>query len=271
MPELPEVETLVSNLKELNLINKSFKEIIIKTPKLIATPFFSSLLKDKKISDIFRRGKYLIFSLQKDLYLLIHLRMSGHLSVSNEEKLKKHEHVLFKLSDNRALVYEDIRKFGRLYLTDDLKKILNKLGPEPLDKNFSFSDFFNRLKKRKLKALLLDQSFIAGIGNIYADEALWEAKLHPEKDAKSLNIHEAKALYDAIRSVLKKGIENKGTSLGKSRQNFSNVYKQFGKNQDHLKAYHRDGLPCKRCKKNMVSKKIAQRSSCFCPFCQKLN
>lgn len=269
MPELPEVETLSSNLKELKIIDRSFKKIIVKCPKLIETPSFIPLLKDKKIKDIYRRAKFLIFSLQDDYFLLIHFRMSGHLFVSSRETLQKHEHILFILDDQRSLIYQDTRKFGRLYLTKNLGKYLNKLGPEPLSKDFTFEDFFSRLKKRKLKALLLDQTFVAGIGNIYADEALWEAKLHPEKDAKTLSILEAKSLFNAIKSVLEKGIKNRGTSLGKSIQNFSNVYKQFGGNQQYLNAYKKNGLPCRRCRTLMVCKKVVQRSSCFCPSCQK--
>ena len=169
------------------------------------------------------------------------------------------------------LSFFDTRKFGRLYLVKDINKLLYTLGPDPLNNDFDYKTVIPKMNKssKNIKALLLDQSFISGIGNIYADEALWEAKINPKKIAKTMSTREIINIFKAITIVLEKGIKNKGTSLGKNSFNFSDIYHRFGSNQNHLNAYDQKDKQCKRCKTLIVKEKVAQRNSYFCPLCQK--
>ena len=185
MPELPEVHTIVHDLNVAGLVGTTIAAASVFWPRTIAFPSpraFCKTIKGKKISAIRRRGKFLVFDFEKGHHLLIHLRMSGRIHwVNTDSKRLKHEHVILSFDDGKQLRFHDTRKFGRMYLVENPQKILNKLGPEPLAGDFKFKKFAERLHKRKrlLKPLLLDQSFIAGLGNIYAYEALWESKIHP--------------------------------------------------------------------------------------------
>jgi formamidopyrimidine-DNA glycosylase len=170
------------------------------------------------------------------------------------------------------LFYNDTRKFGRFFLTKNPQEIIGKLGPEPLSKNFLFSEFSQKLASslRKIKALLLDQHFIAGLGNIYTDEALFEAGIHPEQAGNTISEKKKKDLFFAIQKVLKKGIENQGTSLGDGQSNYSSSDNHRGKNQHALKVFARTGQPCLNCATPIKKMVVAQRGTHYCPHCQKM-
>jgi formamidopyrimidine-DNA glycosylase len=178
--------------------------------------------------------------------------------------------VILSFTDRRQLRFHDTRKFGRFYLTADAEKILGRLGPEPLATGFTQKNFTQRLRPRKrmLKPLLLDQTFIAGLGNIYVDEALWESKIHPSRIAASLSESEIRALYRAIPRVLKRGLKNMGTSLGTGKPNFYSIAKHQGRNRDELKVFRRTGQPCHRCQATIRRIIVGQRSTHICPKCQ---
>jgi formamidopyrimidine-DNA glycosylase len=245
-------------------------------PRTIAVPSpksFCRQVKGKKIAAIRRRGKYLVFDFTNGGNLLMHLRMSGRIHlVSADSHRLKHEHVILNFDDGRQLRFYDTRKFGRLYLVKNPDKILGHLGPEPLDDDFKSDAFAERLKKRKrlLKPLLLDQTFIAGLGNIYVDEALWEAKIHPMQIASNLCASEIKALYRAIQRVLKRGLKNLGTSLGTAKTNFYSVARRPGRNEDKLNVFRRTDRPCPRCKTPIERLIVGQRSTHICPNCQEI-
>ena len=215
----------------------------------------------------------MVFELQNDSHLLMHLRMSGRLHlVSSDQPRQKHEHVLLNLSGGQQLRFHDTRKFGRLYLTSDAGPILGRLGPEPLARGFTQKKLARQLKARKrlLKPLLLDQTFIAGLGNIYVDEALWDSKIHPCRIAASLCETEMRALHRAIPRVLKRGLKNLGTSLGTGKTNFYSIAKHQGRNSDQLNVFRRNGQPCPRCGQTVEQIIVGQRSTHICPLCQTL-
>jgi formamidopyrimidine-DNA glycosylase len=274
MPELPEVQTIVNDLKAAGLEGTTIKGAKVFWTRTIAEPsakMFCNRIRGKSVSAIRRRGKFIVFDFENGDNLLIHLRMSGRLHlVSDDLPRKKHEHVILSLADGRQLRFHDSRKFGRLYLTSDAEKILNRLGPEPLATGYTQKIFARSLspRKRMLKPLLLDQTFIAGLGNIYVDEALWESKVHPRRIAASLTESEIRALYRAIPRVLKRGLKNLGTSLGTGKTNFYSIAKHQGRNRDELKVFRRTDLPCPRCQTKIQRIIVGQRSTHICPKCQ---
>ena len=274
MPELPEVQTIVNDLKTAGLEGTTIKGAKVFWTRTIAEPsakMFCNRIRGKSVSAIRRRGKFIVFDFENGDNLLIHLRMSGRLHlVSDDLPRKKHEHVILSLADGRQLRFHDSRKFGRLYLTSDAEKILNRLGPEPLATGYTQKIFARSLspRKRMLKPLLLDQTFIAGLGNIYVDEALWESKVHPRRIAASLTESEIRALYRAIPRVLKRGLKNLGTSLGTGKTNFYSIAKHQGRNRDELKVFRRTDLPCPRCQTKIQRIIVGQRSTHICPKCQ---
>ncbi len=276
MPELPEVQTVVNDLNAAGLEGAVIIGARVFWPRSIATPAvrtFYRQIKGKKISTIWRRGKFLVFDLSGGHSMMIHLRMSGriHLVPAATER-QKHEHVIISFKDGRQLRFHDTRKFGRIYLVDNSDKILGKLGLEPLAPAFTTKTLVKRLKakKRLLKPLLLDQTFIAGLGNIYVDEALWEAKLHPCRIASTLSDTELKALHRTIPLVLKRGLKNLGTSLGTGKANFYSVARRKGRNTDELKVFRRTGMSCPRCKATIERIIVGQRSTHICRMCQKI-
>jgi len=275
MPELPEVQTLVNDLNAAGLAGNTFTAARVFWPKTIAdlTPAaFSRRIKGKVIKSIRRRGKFLVFDLSPRDHLLIHLRMSGRLHLVRPRiKRSKHEHVVLSLDRVRQLRFHDTRKFGRLFLVADAQSVLGQLGIEPLDSSFKARTLAQMLKTRKrlLKPLLLDQTFIAGLGNIYVDEALWKAKIHPLRLSNSLSNAEIKALHRAIPQVLQRGLKNLGTSLGTGKANFYSVARRKGRNQDQLSVFRRTGDPCPRCKAPVERVIVGQRSTHICPNCQK--
>lgn len=275
MPELPEVETVRRSLEE-KLKGKTFIDVEVFLEKMfkgVAPEQAAEHLKGKRINGIDRRGKYLIINLTGGAALVIHLRMTGQLLYCPpEQERAKHTHIIFHLNNNCQLRFADQRQFGKIHLVSarELENLagLKDLGVEPLSDGFTRELFKKELKKRrtKIKPLLLDQTFVAGIGNIYADEALFRAMLNPERVASSLNQREASRLYLAIKEVLVEGIENKGTSI----KDYVDGNGNQGGNQFNLRVYGREGEPCVKCGRIIERKVIGGRSSHFCPKCQKL-
>lgn len=275
MPELPEVETVRRTL-ESRLAGLNITDVQILTSKVIKTPApeqFKDIILNKKIMKINRRGKYLIIELSEKYVLLVHLRMTGRLVYTDKDaELARHTHVIFTLSNGYQLRFSDTRQFGRLWLVPSvsLEELsgFKDLGVEPLGERFTRDYLKKELRRRhaRIKPLLLDQTFIAGLGNIYADEALHRAKINPERLATTLTPHEIARLYHAIREVLQEGIENRGTTV----RDFIDGNGRAGNFQELLRVYSKEGVPCPNCKHAIVRKKIGGRSSYFCPFCQKI-
>lgn len=233
---------------------------------------FSKALCGRTITRISRRGKYIVLSLDNGRHLLIHLRMTGKLRyVTVKGQPGKHDHVLITLANGHQLIFNDTRKFGRLRLTGDADMGLKHMGPEPLDDAFTVPVLQAQLKgkHRLIKPLLLDQNCVAGLGNIYVDEALWQAKIHPERRANTLTPGEIKRLHHAIRTVLQRGVENGGTTLGTGKTNFYSVAGRRGQNAEALNVFRRTGLPCPRCNQTIVRTVVSQRGTHLCPSCQR--
>jgi formamidopyrimidine-DNA glycosylase len=271
MPELPEVETVVRGL-ERPLVGRTITGVTVGWPRTIAHPEpgdFERQIVGRRVATTGRRGKYVVIGLDQG-YLLIHLKMSGRLRiVPAHEPLDNHTHTLFDLDDGRQLRFQDTRKFGRVYLVDDPEQVTGDLGPEPLADEFTLDEFRQRLVRRsgRLKSLLLNQQFLAGLGNIYADEALFAAGLHPLRAADSLSPSEQSHLYGAIRRVLSQAVESRGTTL--SDGGYRDARGQAGGFQDQIKVYGRRGEPCFQCHTPIERLVVGGRSSHLCPRCQK--
>lgn len=274
MPELPEVETVKKTL-EKKLIGLAIKGVEILMPKIIRDPNpekFITEVTNKKISRLGRRGKYLLLYMTGEKALIIHLRMTGRLVYTQStEPIARHTHVIFQLSNGYELRFIDMRQFGRIQLSSvsnlNLVKGLKDLGLEPLEKAFT-RDFLRKELKRKrirIKSLLLDQTFIAGLGNIYTDEALHRARLNPMRVANTLSPREVANLYHSIVEVLREGIANRGTSF----RDYVDGDGRPGNYQTLLRAYDREGEKCLRCGMAIVRIKVSGRSSYYCPTCQK--
>ncbi|GAB4465652.1 MAG: bifunctional DNA-formamidopyrimidine glycosylase/DNA-(apurinic or apyrimidinic site) lyase [Anaerolineales bacterium] len=266
MPELPEVETIARTLRP-ELVGKTIREADLRWRRTLAMPSpqkFKEQIRGQKITNVARRAKYLILQLSTS-HLLIHLRMSGDLLMrSSTTEPEKHDRLILKLSGGQSLAFNDTRKFGRVWLTDKPEEVLGSLGPEPLDDGFTPEWLYAALhaKRRQLKPLLLDQTFLAGLGNIYTDEALHRAKLHPLRLSDSVSKEEARALREAIRRVLREGIRRNGASIDW-------VYRG-GEFQNHFRVYDREGSPCKACGTTIERITVGQRGTHFCSNCQAL-
>ncbi len=279
MPELPEVETIARKLRP-HLLGRTIQEADVRWSRTLALPSprkFKELIKGQEIKEVTRRAKYFILRFS-DLSLLIHLRMSGDLVIKDSKiKPEKHDRLILKLlpapsSDESVkgngssnLVFNDTRKFGRVWLTVNPEEVLGKLGPEPFGRNFTPEWLHTALhgRHRQLKPLLLDQTFLAGLGNIYSDEALNLAKLHPLAASDSITAKQAEALHAAIRSVLKEGIRRNGASIDW-------VYRG-GEFQNYFRVYDREGKACPTCGTEIQRISVGQRSTHFCPKCQVTN
>lgn len=276
MPELPEVQTVVNDLKKLDLGSFTLKKAHLYWPRTLNSANLDSLnriLPKLRFVDVQRRAKYIHLVLGQ-WHLIIHLRMSGRLHwLKSTEKRSKHEHFILRFTEGYDLRFHDPRKFGRVTFTQDPQAIFASLGPEPLNDQFSVQNLIEifKYKQRALKPALLDQTNIAGLGNIYVDEALWEAKLHPMTVCSTLSNNQFKKLHESIRSVLQKGIKNLGTSLGNSKINFYSVAGKRGENAEKLNVYRQTGNPCLRCNSSIVRERLFQRSTHFCPKCQVIN
>jgi len=266
MPELPEVETIVRALRPA-LVGRTILSADLRWPHTLAAPSpaaFKKRIKCQQILSVSRRAKF--FNLQLSSFnLLVHLRMSGALLVKEGAYTPaKHDRLVLTLSDDLSLVFNDARKFGRVWLTADPDEVLGDLGPEPLDPSITPQAFYERLhrRRRQLKPLLLDQGFIAGLGNIYTDEALHVARLHPLAQSDSVTAEHAEGLWRAVRAVLEEGIRSNGASIDW-------VYRG-GEFQNHFRVYGRDGEPCPVCGTKIERMVIGQRGTHFCPTCQPL-
>ena len=264
MPELPEVETIARKL-EPDLVGRTIKDADLRWSRTLAVPSpkkFKEQIQGQKIKEVTRRAKYFILRLS-DFSLLVHLRMSGDLLIKNSTaQPEKHDRLILKLSGNKSLVFNDTRKFGRVWLTANPDEVLGKLGPEPLSKDFTPQWLYDALhsKHRQLKPLLLDQTFLAGLGNIYTDESLHIAKLYPLAASDSVKMKQAKALYEAIRKVLLEGIRRNGASIDW-------VYRG-GEFQNYFRVYDREGEPCPVCGTKIQRLVVGQRGTHICPKCQ---
>ncbi len=274
MPELPEVETVVRELRAAGLVGRRLLGGVVRHAPLVAPlapgPFLARL-QGRRVRSLARRGKYIVLRLTGGRTLLVHLRMTGQLRLGAPEPSRDpHEHLWLRLDDGRELRYRDTRKFGRWLLTTTPAMVLGRLGPEPLARDLTGRAFAARLaaRPRRLKALLLDASFVAGIGNIYADESLWLARLHPRRLAATLSAAEAGRLLSAIRTVLRRAIRNAGTSLGSGRANFKRPNGGHGRHREALRVYGRAGAPCRRCGTPIQRLVVVQRGTHVCPRCQ---
>ena len=274
MPELPEVETVVRDLNAAGLVGLRMSRVQVFWKRSIAAPplpRFRKNLEGLEIRGFSRRGKFIVAQLSKGFVLLVHLRMSGRLHVagpSANPSRRDHARVVFSLSDGRELRFSDTRKFGRLWLVRDPAAVLGKLGPEPFALTAAGVSALVSARSRLLKPLLLDQTLIAGIGNIYSDEALWAAQLHPRRKSDSLSAREAATLLRAIQLVLRRGIRNLGTTLGAGNTHFVLPRGGSGRNQEQLSAYGQTGEPCPRCGTKIQRIRVGQRSTHLCPKCQ---
>lgn len=270
MPELPEVETITRNLRP-SLIGKTIRDVRNDWPRHIAKPGFEELRRriiGHNFESIARRGKYIVFSLSSGESLIIHLKMSGQLTIAKaEDPADKHLHTIFALSDGQELQFRDTRKFGRVYLVKDPDEVLGSLGLEPLSDAFTSEWLHEQLmsRKRVLKPLLLDQSFIAGIGNIYADEALFQARLHPQRRSNTLSFEEVHSLHAAIRQVLDFAIEREGASIDAAYRKPDGT---MGQMQDSFSVYGRAGERCSRCGGIVQKIYLGGRGTHFCIGCQ---
>lgn len=274
MPELPEVETVKESLK-LRLIGKKINSASVRWDSIIAYPSkeeFISEIEKQCINDIKRRGKFLVFVLD-DYYLLSHLRMEGkYFFRGKEDGINKHEHVIFDLDDNSELRYMDTRKFGKMYLIrkEDIDKIgpLVELGLEPWDDGLTCEYLLDKYKMKKLpiKSVLLDQSIIVGIGNIYADEILFLSKINPLKKCNLITRKEANDIIKYTKEVLEAAIKKGGSTI----RSYSSVDGVHGLFQNELLIHGKDNGKCPKCG-NLISKtKVGGRGTYFCLNCQKM-
>ncbi|MDZ4724146.1 MAG: DNA-formamidopyrimidine glycosylase [candidate division Zixibacteria bacterium] len=279
MPELPEVETVVRGLRE-TVVGETIQIVRVNAPaasivvgQSLHPKTFVESLEGRAIQSVARRGKNILISLSGGLTLWVHLKMTGHFTLrSLIEPLEKHDLVVFDFTSSPKsgthLRFNDYRRFGRLRLFSSSEILeqpgLKELGPEPLE--FGAQDFVTlcRSRSRMLKAALLDQSFIAGVGNIYADEALYASRLHPQRLTNSISTKKLTELHSHIQRLLRRAIAKMGSSV----DSYSGVNGQVGQYQKYLKAYNNEGKPCGRCRTKIIREKIGARSAHFCPRCQ---
>jgi formamidopyrimidine-DNA glycosylase len=278
LPELPEVETIARELRP-DVVGRTIKSAWFDWPNQIKHPApddFVAAVKGREVLSVERRAKWLVFALGpargrgEPAVLAIQVKMTGQLDVvSPGAPRDKHVHATFALDDGRELRLRDTRKFGRLavYAPADAQRVLGTLGPEPLGEELTLTEFRRMLKSRKgrLKTLLMNQQFLAGVGNIYADEALWRARLHPLRSAARLDATQARALYVGLRDVLNEAIARRGSSVDSYR-----APEGSGNMQHYLNVYGRTGKPCPRCGRPTRRIVIGARSTHFCSWCQRL-
>ena len=273
MPELPEVETIRRDLnkelkgrKILKLKFYDWAKMLKPDPKAV-----KKAIEGKKIKDFGRRAKLLLMHLDDHgTTIAIHLKMSGQLILKKDSDPRdRFNHVIIQLDKGEQLHFNDLRKFGYIRVIRDkgeLEEVLSVFGPEPFTKGFTLDIFKKILKKttRNIKTVIMDQGKISGVGNIYADEALWRAKIHPEKTAEKLTEKEGRDLFNAIIFVLKQGIEDRGTSV----DNYLDAYAKQGNHASNLKVFRLDNEPCLRCKTIIKKIRVGGRGTHFCPKCQ---
>ena len=272
MPEMPEVETVRRTLLPL-IKGKTIKEVTVWYPKIITgdAKEFAKQLTGKKIENIDRYAKYLLIRLSDNLTIVSHLRMEGkYRLVKINTKKDKHDHVQIVFKDNSALRYNDVRKFGRMQLiktgSEREKTGIGKLGVEPNSAAFTVSYLQNGLarKKKNIKNTLLDQSIVAGLGNIYVDEVLWETKIHPLSQANAIPAEKIAQLHDNINSLIELAIAERGTTV----HTYLDANGKTGGFQKMLQVYGHKGEPCVRCGTPLEKIKVNGRGTTFCPKCQ---
>lgn len=272
MPELPEVETVRRGLEKL-ILGKEIASLDIRYPKMIKTDLdqFQKELPGQVVKSIGRRGKYLLFYLT-DKVLISHLRMEGkYFYYPGQVPERKHAHVLIHFEDGGTLVYEDVRKFGTMELLApellDAYFVSKKLGPEPTEQDFDLEIFIGALKKSKkpIKSHLLDQTLVAGLGNIYVDEVLWRAKVHPARPSQSLTRAEATAIHEQTIEVLGQAVEKGGSTI----RTYTNAFGEDGTMQDFHQVYDKTGEACSRCGAIIEKIQLGGRGTHFCPKCQR--
>jgi len=272
MPELPEVETIARHLAPV-LTGQTIAHVDVLWKRTVDRPTpdaFCAALTGACVMDVSRRGKFIQVALSTGQTLLVHLRMSGKFAViCDGPGDNKHARLRWQLGDGAWVVFIDPRKFGRFYLVDDPREITGDLGPEPLSADFTPEWLAAHLAQRRgeIKPLLLNQRFIAGLGNIYVSEALWQAGIHPQRIAGTLSAAEANRLHAAIVAALRAGLENGGTSLDGL---YAYPSGGTGRHQDYLRVYDRAGEQCPRCGYAVERIVQGQRSTYFCPVCQGL-
>lgn len=272
MPELPEVETVRRGLEKL-ILGKKISNIEIHYPKMIKTDLeqFQKEMPGQVIQTMGRRGKYLLFYLSNKV-LISHLRMEGkYFYYPDQVPERKHAHVFIHFEDGGTLVYEDVRKFGTMELLApellDSYFISKKLGPEPSEQDFDLESLKLALKKSKkpIKPHLLDQTLVAGLGNIYVDEVLWRAKVHPSRTSNSLTTQEARKVHDETINVLGQAVEKGGSTI----RTYTNAFGEDGTMQEFHQVYDKAGQACSRCGTSIEKIQLGGRGTHFCPNCQR--
>ena len=267
MPELPEVQTVVNQIRS-GLLNAKIHSLTPLWPKVFHNFTIEKVkqqLKGKQVINVSRRAKYIIITLSENI-IAIHLRMTGKLYfLQNGETPKKHVTAFLTLENGKRLAFDDVRKFGRIYLYKNLKPIDVRHGPEPLEDNFTSETLIQLIKskKRNIKALLLDQSMISGLGNIYVDESLWKSKIHPNSISSKIPQNKIEDLYVNIRSILTRAIQKNGTTI----IDFS-VNGESGKYTNELNIYGKENSKCFCCKSKIKKIRVSGRGTYICVECQ---
>lgn len=276
MPELPEVETVRRGLEAL-ILSKTIEKVVVTLPRIIRTPDdihqFAFMLEGLTIDEVKRRGKYLLIG-AGPYTLVSHLRMEGKYGLySHEDPIEKHTHVIFKFTDGSELRYKDVRQFGTMDILprSDYQSLpgLHTLGPEPLEESFTADVLLQQLRKRKsgkIKVLLLDQTLVAGLGNIYVDEALYLAGIHPEATGPELTEEQIARLHKSIVDVLATSVRLGGSSV----KSYVNGFGQEGGMQHELRVYGMENTPCPNCGTLIEKTRVGGRGTHFCPTCQPL-
>ncbi|MFC6175872.1 DNA-formamidopyrimidine glycosylase [Companilactobacillus huachuanensis] len=272
MPEMPEVETvrrgLIAQVKGRKITN-----VEIRYPNLITGDVdqFKEFVTGATIDDVGRRAKFLLIHLDNGYTIISHLRMEGRYRISADPSaIDKHSHAIFTLDNGQKLIYNDVRKFGRMQLwnTDDLEnnKSIQKLGPEPLSDAFTFNNLKPRIMRHRkdIKTVLLDQSVMSGLGNIYVDEVLWKVKIHPETPANHLNDIDIQNIIEVSNEEMEKAIIAGGSTV----RSYVDATGHKGNMQNSLKVYGKEGTPCPRCGTEIKKIKVNGRGTHFCPKCQ---
>lgn len=274
MPELPEVETIRQTLKRF-VLGKKIEDVQIDWPNIIKHPrdpaLFRKQVSGQTVRDIGRKGKYLLFELDDDI-LVSHLRMEGKYTVvPSDEEVKKHTHIVFKFTNGEELRYNDVRKFGTMHLwpkgEEFVSEPLKKLGPDPFDDDFTLEYFWQKLKKtdRYIKPVLLDQTIVTGLGNIYVDETLHKAGIHPLKRAGKITKKQAALIREKAIDTLEEAVAMGGTTI----RSYVNSQGDMGMFQQQLFVYGQENEPCKTCGTQIEKSKVGGRGTHICPKCQK--